>query len=95
MADVDKLPDDVKTYIEKLSEWEGLGHPKDMKDARETGMIVSLNHSIYFHEPTKIRADEWLATEMDSPWAGDGRYVAVLSRHACKASYGSSEARKH
>jgi acyl-CoA thioesterase len=43
----------------------------------EVGMMVSLDHSIYFHEPRKVRADEWVFTEMESPWAGDGRGVVM------------------
>ena len=37
------------------------------------GMMVSLDHSIYFHRPLGFRVDDWLLTEMDSPWVGDGR----------------------
>lgn len=37
------------------------------------GMMVSLDHTIYFHRPREIRADEWMFSEMESPWAGDGR----------------------
>jgi len=37
------------------------------------GMMVSLDHTIYFHRPRELKADEWLFAEMDSPWAGDGR----------------------
>jgi acyl-CoA thioesterase 8 len=39
----------------------------------EIGMMVSLDHTIYFHNPRSFRADEWLFTEMETPWAGDGR----------------------
>lgn len=39
----------------------------------EIGMMVSLDHTIYFHNPRDFRADEWMFTEMESPWAGDGR----------------------
>lgn len=39
----------------------------------EVGMIVSLDHTIYFHRPREFRADAWLYCEGDSPWAGDGR----------------------
>ncbi|EGX46891.1 hypothetical protein AOL_s00097g317 [Orbilia oligospora ATCC 24927] len=35
------------------------------------GMMVSLDHTIYFHAP--FRADEWMFMESDSPWAGDQR----------------------
>ena len=37
------------------------------------GMMVSLDHIIYFHRPRDIRADEWMFSEMESPWSGDGR----------------------
>jgi acyl-CoA thioesterase 8 len=37
------------------------------------GMMVSLDHTIYFHNPRDFRADEWMFTEMETPWAGDGR----------------------
>ncbi|KAK0260535.1 hypothetical protein B0A54_13658 [Friedmanniomyces endolithicus] len=40
---------------------------------REIGMMVSLDHTIYFHSPKDFRADEWMFTECDSPWSGDGR----------------------
>lgn len=39
----------------------------------EIGMMVSLDHTIYFHNPRNFRADEWMFTEMETPWAGDGR----------------------
>jgi acyl-CoA thioesterase 8 len=39
----------------------------------EIGMMVSLDHTIYFHNPRAFRADEWIFTEMETPWAGDGR----------------------
>ena len=39
----------------------------------EIGMMVSLDHTIYFHSPKDFRADEWMFTECDSPWSGDGR----------------------
>ena len=43
------------------------------KSSKRIGMMVSLDHTIYFHNPRAFRADEWLLTEMDSPWAGDAR----------------------
>ena len=38
-----------------------------------TSMIVSLDHSIYFHNPRAFRVDEWMFNEMESPWAGRER----------------------
>lgn len=46
---------------------------------KKVGMMVSLDHSIYFHNPKKFRADDWMLTEMHSPWAGEGRGL-VLQR---------------
>ncbi|ERS96624.1 palmitoyl-CoA hydrolase [Sporothrix schenckii 1099-18] len=43
----------------------------------EVGMVVSLDHTIYFHEPDLVRADEWMLAVMDSPWAGEGRGVVT------------------
>ncbi|KAH8169816.1 thioesterase-like superfamily protein [Sarocladium implicatum] len=51
-----------------LDEWE---------DRPTVGMQVSLDHSIYFHEPRRVMADEWMFVEMESPWAGDGRGVVI------------------
>lgn len=34
---------------------------------------------IYFHRPRQIRADEWMCSEMESPWSGSGRGL-VLQR---------------
>ncbi|RVX72603.1 hypothetical protein B0A52_03999 [Exophiala mesophila] len=47
------------------------------KDDRKIGMMVSLDHAIFFHNPRAFRADEWMLTEMESPWAGDGRGLVV------------------
>ncbi|KAJ9606022.1 acyl-CoA thioesterase [Cladophialophora chaetospira] len=47
------------------------------QDDRRIGMMVSLDHAIFFHNPRAFRADEWMLTEMDSPWAGDGRGLVV------------------
>ena len=49
------------------------------KEARKMGMMVSLDHTIYFHRPREVKADEWLCSEMESPWTGEGRGL-VLQR---------------
>lgn len=36
-------------------------------------MMVSLDHTIYFHDMENFRADEWLLSEIRSSWAGNGR----------------------
>lgn len=85
--DFDALPKDLQDHVQKLNDFEGYdaGHErKSFKEFREywkerpeIGMMVSLDHSIYFHEPRKVKADEWMLSEMESPWAGDGRGVVT------------------
>ncbi|OCT49788.1 acyl-CoA thioesterase II [Cladophialophora carrionii] len=47
------------------------------QDNRRVSMMVSLDHTIFFHNPRSFRADEWMLTEMETPWAGDGRGLVV------------------
>ncbi|KAL8791850.1 MAG: hypothetical protein Q9195_005586 [Heterodermia aff. obscurata] len=49
------------------------------KPQEKVGMMVSLDHTIYFHHPLLTRADEWMCSEMESPWSGSGRGL-VLQR---------------
>jgi len=49
------------------------------QEQRQIGMMVSLDHTIYFHRPREVVADEWMFSEMESPWAGEGRGL-VLQR---------------
>jgi acyl-CoA thioesterase 8 len=70
-------------YIKRQQDAEGVGHDPENKAQRpEVGMMVSLDHTIYFHEPRRFRADEWMFTEMASPWSGDGRGVVTQHIHA-------------
>ncbi|KAK4985091.1 acyl-CoA thioesterase [Elasticomyces elasticus] len=62
-----------KEVIQKLQESDELF--EDGTKRPEIGMMVSLDHTIYFHNPRDFRADEWMFTEMESPWAGGGRGV--------------------
>lgn len=74
----DRLPADLQARVRTLHRWEGMGDdPRDMAGRPAIGMMVSLDHTIYFHEPRRVRADEWMLTEMESPWAGDGRGVVM------------------
>ena len=53
------------------------------KDRRpEIGMMVSLDHTIYFHAPKDFRADEWMFTECESPWSGDGRGLVMQKMYS-------------
>lgn len=47
------------------------------RDSREIGMMVSLDHTIYFHDPLGFRSDDWLLCQMESPWAGEGRGLVM------------------
>ncbi|KAJ5693977.1 hypothetical protein N7536_004389 [Penicillium majusculum] len=40
-------------------------------------MAASLNHTIYFHHPEAVRADEWMCSERESPWAGNDRALVI------------------
>ncbi|KAI5860629.1 Thioesterase/thiol ester dehydrase-isomerase [Durotheca rogersii] len=77
LEDVTRLDPEVREHLRELNDWEGYGKLEEYKDRPEVGMMVSLDHSIYFHNPRKVRADEWMFTEMESPWAGDGRGVVT------------------
>ncbi|PFH55997.1 hypothetical protein XA68_17227 [Ophiocordyceps unilateralis] len=48
----------------------GVGHVHPEKP--RLGMVVSLDHSIYFHSD-RIAADDWIFTETLSPWADEDR----------------------
>ena len=73
----------AKEEEEENSEFDSTRTPMErhahQQDDRRIGMMVSLDHAIFFHNPRSFRADEWMLTEMNSPWAGDGRGV-VLQR---------------
>ncbi|KAF2083942.1 Thioesterase/thiol ester dehydrase-isomerase [Saccharata proteae CBS 121410] len=56
---------------------EGKNLTTEGKEKPEIGMMVSLDHTIYFHNPRAFRADEWMLTEMETPWAGDGRGLVL------------------
>lgn len=56
--------------------------PTQKQKRAKIGMMVSLDHSIYFHQPRKFRADEWMFAEMSSPWSGDGRGVVTQHMYA-------------
>jgi acyl-CoA thioesterase 8 len=75
--EISKLPEDMQKRVRTLNDWEGMGDPDEMVGRPEIGMMVSLDHTIYFHEPWKVRADEWMLNEMESPWSGDGRGVVI------------------
>ena len=42
-------------------------------EGARVGMMVSLDHTIYFHRPREVKADEWMCSQMQTPWSGQGR----------------------
>ena len=81
-SQISSLPAATQKNFRKIFESEkGIGAPIDdvayWEKRPHLGMTVSLDHTIYFHEPRKVKADEWMFCEMESPWAGDGRGVVV------------------
>ncbi|PTB67905.1 Thioesterase/thiol ester dehydrase-isomerase [Trichoderma citrinoviride] len=77
------LPEAELKRVRAFLEFEGMGgRLEDWVDRPRMGMMVSLDHSIYFHEPKRVRADEWMFSEMESPWSGDGRGVVMQRIYA-------------
>ena len=73
---------EMKKYLEEIAREEDEENAEvlaagEKRDGRRIGMMVSLDHAIFFHNPRVFRADEWMLTEMESPWAGDGRGLVV------------------
>ncbi|RMD40573.1 hypothetical protein DV735_g4569, partial [Chaetothyriales sp. CBS 134920] len=71
--------EEMRAYLERLAaeDAEELALTGGADDGRRIGMMVSLDHSIYFHNPRSFRADEWMLAEVNSPWAGDGRGLVI------------------
>lgn len=49
------------------------GHEKGTNVSPRVAMMVSVDHTIYFHNPEGLRGDEWLLSEVQTSWAGNGR----------------------
>lgn len=76
----DQSEETIARYLKEVSEEEAaeLGsHQQSGSDRKTLSMMVSLDHTIYFHNPRAFRADEWIFTEMKSPWAGEGRGLVM------------------
>ncbi|KAH0495336.1 hypothetical protein TgHK011_008895 [Trichoderma gracile] len=81
--EVAALPEAELKRVREFLEFEGMGgRLEDWVGRPRMGMMVSLDHSIYFHEPKRVRADEWMFSEMESPWSGDGRGVVMQRIYA-------------
>lgn len=73
LEDIAREEEQENAEFLKEQEQSGNNTQDPEKDDRRIGMMVSLDHAIFFHNPRAFRADEWMLTEMESPWAGDGR----------------------
>ena len=49
---------------------------------KAVSMLATLSHVIYFHNPDHIKADDWMLSEAQSPWAGEGRGLVI--QHLCR-----------
>lgn len=47
------------------------------KERANVEMMVSLDHTIFFHNQRHVKADQWMVSEMETPWAGDERGIVV------------------
>lgn len=73
---VEGMDDDMINQLKTLEIKDG--EIVGLKEKRpEIGMMVSLDHTIYFHDPRGFRADEWMCTESETPWADDGRGLVM------------------
>lgn len=57
--------------------FQGGGRKGHVPVASVTSM-ASLDQSLYFHDPTRLRAEEWLLAEIESPWADKGRTLVRM-----------------
>ncbi|KAF5589696.1 acyl thiolesterase [Fusarium pseudocircinatum] len=78
LEDVPSFPPKLRSQVQRVNESEGLGSTiEEWAKRPRMAMAASLDHSIYFHEPLRTKADEWMISEMESPWAGHGRALVV------------------
>ncbi|KAJ6036587.1 Acyl-CoA hydrolase [Penicillium herquei] len=68
----------AKRHLQGLAEQELADFKYTPGMNEQIGMMVSLSHSVYFHHHS-FRADEWMLSEMSSPWAGEGRGLVAQS----------------
>ncbi|KAI4284107.1 MAG: hypothetical protein L6R38_001671 [Xanthoria sp. 2 TBL-2021] len=71
--DKEKEPAKIKDHPMAKMEDEENENADKQRPRASIGIMVSLDHTIYFHRPRDIKADQWLLSENESPWSGDGR----------------------
>ncbi|KAI1022186.1 hypothetical protein LB504_007594 [Fusarium proliferatum] len=78
LEDVPSFPPKLRSQVQRVNEIEGLGSTiEEWAKRPRMAMAASLDHRIYFHEPLRAKADEWMVSEMESPWAAHGRALVV------------------
>ncbi|KAF5989197.1 acyl thioesterase II [Fusarium coicis] len=78
LEDVPSFPPRLRSQVQRVNESEGLGSTiEEWAKRPRMAMAASLDHRIYFHEPLRTKADEWMVSEMESPWAAHGRALVV------------------
>ncbi|KAJ5106637.1 thioesterase-like superfamily-domain-containing protein [Penicillium angulare] len=76
---VDEESKEAAKFLRRLAELELIDFQSLTPSNEQMGMMVSLSHSIYFHHQESFRADEWMLSEMSSPWSGEGRGLVYQS----------------
>ncbi|KAJ5279066.1 thioesterase-like superfamily-domain-containing protein [Penicillium angulare] len=76
---VDEESKEAARFLRRLAEQEMVDFESLSPIDEQMGMMVSLSHSIYFHHQESFRADDWMLSEMSSPWAGEGRGLVYQS----------------
>jgi acyl-CoA thioesterase len=71
-----KVDEDVRKVLRVGDDTPKAAKP-DAPKPPVVSMMVSLDHSIYFHDVKGFRSDDWIFAEMESPWAGDGRGLVI------------------
>lgn len=71
---IPSLPASTVQYLKNLADFEEAEIASSSNPSKaKVGMMVSLDHTVYFHRPREFQADDWMYTEIETPWAGEGR----------------------
>jgi hypothetical protein len=70
-ADGEVLADRSEAHVRIRGSGENLEGPTNGR--RVVGMMVTLSHTMLFFSPEDTKADEWMLSELESHWTGQGR----------------------
>ncbi|KAL2213018.1 Thioesterase/thiol ester dehydrase-isomerase [Sarocladium strictum] len=70
-ADGEVLADRSEAHVRIRGSGENLEGPANGR--RVVGMMVTLSHTMLFFSPEDTKADEWMLSELESHWTGQGR----------------------